>query len=168
MSYQAHQHDAAGQQVGCAVITLSDTRTLEQDAGGATIVALLTAAGHVVRERRLIPDDPGLLDALLTELIARGDVDAIITTGGTGIGRRDTTIEVVNRKLQQELPGFGELFRMLSFEQIGSGAMLSRAIGGVAGGKVIFALPGSVKAVELGMSRLIVPELGHVVREMRK
>jgi molybdenum cofactor biosynthesis protein B len=171
MSYQEHQRKAAGEQVGCAVITLSDTRTLEQDTGGAAIVGLLTAAGHILRERRLIRDDPVVLDVLLTELIGRTDIDAIVTTGGTGISRRDTAIEVVSRKLQRELPGFGELFRMLSFEQIGSGAMLSRAIGGVtggAGGKVIFSLPGSVKAVELGMTRLIVPELRHLVRELRK
>ncbi|HEX4125581.1 MAG TPA: molybdenum cofactor biosynthesis protein B [Tepidisphaeraceae bacterium] len=168
MSYHEHQRAAAGEQVGCAVVTLSDTRTLENDTGGATVVALLTAGGHAVRERRLIADDPALLDALLTELLGRVDIDAIITTGGTGINRRDATIEVVRRRLQQELPGFGELFRMLSFEQIGSGAMLSRAIGGILGGKVIFSLPGSVKAVELGMTRLIVPELRHVVRELRK
>jgi molybdenum cofactor biosynthesis protein B len=168
MSYQQHQRDAADQQVGCAVITLSDTRTLETDTGGTTIVNLLAAAGHAVRERRLIRDVPGQFDELLNELLARTDLDAIITTGGTGISRRDATIEVVSRKLQQELPGFGELFRMLSFEQIGSGAMLSRAIGGVAAGKVIFALPGSVKAVELGMTRLIVPELKHLVWELRK
>jgi molybdopterin adenylyltransferase len=168
MSYEQHQRDAAADQIACAVITLSDTRSLETDSGGATIANLLSAAGHSVRERRLIRDDPALLDALLTELIGRADIDAIITTGGTGISSRDTTIEVIARRLRRELPGFGELFRMLSFEQIGSGAMLSRAIGGVMEEKVIFALPGSVKAVELAMTRLIVPELKHLVREVRK
>jgi len=108
------------------------------------------------------------LHELLTEVLAVRDLDAVLTNGGTGISRRDTTIEVVETHLDQTLPGFGELFRMLSFQQIGSGAMLSRAVGGVARGKLLFAMPGSTAAVELAMTQLILPELKHLVHELRK
>ena len=111
---------------------------------------------------------PPICMHLLTDILAREDVDAVFTNGGTGVSRRDRTIEVVERHLDQPLAGFGELFRFLSFEQIGSGAMLSRAVAGIGRGKIVFAMPGSTKAVELAMSRLILPELKHLLHELRK
>ena len=129
---------------------------------------MLGAGGHSVVFYEVIPDDAARLDALLTTLTARADVDVILSNGGTGIARRDNTVPVIAKHLTTPLPGFGELFRMLSFEQIGSGAMLSRALGGVAGGKLLFAMPGSTKAVELAMTRLILPELKHLMFELRR
>ncbi|MDB5329331.1 MAG: molybdenum cofactor synthesis domain protein [Phycisphaerales bacterium] len=168
MAYEQHVREAASVTARCAVITLSDTRTEATDTSGRTIQKLLTAAGHEVSAYRIIPDDAERLDALLAECLARQDLDAVLTNGGTGISRRDRTIEVVERHLDQPLPGFGELFRMLSWEQIASGAMLSRAVGGIAKGKIIFAMPGSTKAVELAMTKLILPELRHLLHELRK
>lgn len=168
MSYQQHQQSSAPFVVKCAVVTLSDTRTPETDTSGQAIRNHVTAAGHAVTHYELCKDDPSLLDPLLNALLARTDVDAILTNGGTGISRRDQTITVVERILDQPLPGFGELFRMLSWEQIGSGAMLSRAIGGISRGKLIFCMPGSTKAVDLAMTKLILPELKHLLHELRK
>jgi molybdenum cofactor biosynthesis protein B len=168
MSYDQHQRDAAGTAVGCAIVTLSDTRTPETDSSGGAIQKLATGAGHRVVDYQIIKDEPADFEKLLANLIARSDVDAILTNGGTGISGRDQTIEVVSRRIEIPLPGFGELFRMLSWQQIGSGAMLSRAVGGICRGKLIFAMPGSTKAVELAMSKLILPELGHLLRELRK
>jgi molybdenum cofactor biosynthesis protein B len=168
MAYQEHIREAMPIIGRFAVITLSDTRTIETDKSGNKIRELIEQAGHVVVTSSLIRDEPVALSALLDALLQRDDVDAIITTGGTGISRRDSTIEVINRRLQQTLPGFGELFRFLSFAEIGSGAMLSRASGGIIDGKVVFALPGSQPAVELGMTRLILPEIRHLIRELRK
>ncbi|HEY1686240.1 MAG TPA: MogA/MoaB family molybdenum cofactor biosynthesis protein [Tepidisphaeraceae bacterium] len=168
MSYQ--QHQSAGQSVvaRCAVITLSDTRTLSDDLGGQRIVEMLQSAHHVVTERKILKDEPAILESELDTLLTRSDIDLILTTGGTGIARRDQTIQAIERKIATPLPGFGELFRMLSWQQIGSGAMLSRAIAGIAQGKIIFAMPGSVKAVELAMEKLILPEIGHLISELRK
>jgi molybdenum cofactor biosynthesis protein B len=168
MAYQEHVRDAQQIVARCAVITLSDTRTEETDKSGKAIRELLEAQGHSVALCRIIRDEPAQLHELLTETLARHDLDAVLTNGGTGVSRRDTTIEVVETHLDQTLPGFGELFRMLSFQQIGSGAMLSRAVGGVARGKLLFAMPGSTGAVELAMTKLILPELRHLVRELRK
>jgi len=152
----------------CAVITLSDTRSEETDTSGREIRTLLEQHGHRVARYALIPDDPARLSALLDELLADPAIDVILSNGGTGISRRDNTIAVVESRLTLALPGFGELFRMLSWQQIGSGAMLSRAAGGVANGKLLFALPGSTKAVELAMTNLILPELKHLLSELRK
>jgi molybdenum cofactor biosynthesis protein B len=168
MSYETHQRDAAGAAVHCAVVTISDTRTTADDASGAAIQRLIAQAGHKVTHYQIVRDEPAELNGLLDNLFTRADVEAILTTGGTGISRRDQTISVVERRLETILPGFGELFRMLSWEEIRSGAMLSRAVGGVARGKLLFAMPGSTKAVELAMSKLILPELGHLVSELRK
>lgn len=168
MSYQQHKH--AGEKIAarCAVITLSDTRSMGDDLSGARIAEMLTAAGHQVIEQKILKDDPAPLKMELDQLLARPDLDLILTTGGTGIARRDQTINVIEQIIVTPLPGFGELFRMLSWQQIGSGAMLSRAVAGIANGKVIFALPGSVKAVELAMEKLVLPEIGHLVYELRK
>jgi molybdenum cofactor biosynthesis protein B len=168
MGYQEHHQKSQSLVTRCAVITLSDTRNESTDKSGGRIKDLLAEQKHTIAFYRVIPDDPALLDRLFAELLLRDDVDVVLTNGGTGISGRDQTIEVVERLLDQPLPGFGELFRMLSYEQIGSGAMLSRAVGGVSRGKLIFAMPGSTKAVELAMSRLILPELKHLISELRK
>jgi molybdenum cofactor biosynthesis protein B len=168
MAYDQHIRDAAGAVARCAVFTLSDTRTEATDKSGRRICELLADAGHAVAHYQILPDDPAALEPLLRELLARADVDAILTNGGTGISRRDQTVGVVERVLDQPLPGFGELFRMLSWEQVGSGAMLSRAVGGIVGGKLVFAMPGSTGAVELAMTKLILPEMKHLLRELRK
>ena len=168
MAYEQHQHDAASLAARCAVVTLSDTRTEATDASGRRIRDLLGEQGHVVARYALLRDDPAALSAQLDDLLSAADVEVILTNGGTGISRRDSTISVVESRLTLPLPGFGELFRMLSWEQIGSGAMLSRAAGGVAGAKLLFAMPGSTKAVELAMTKLILPELKHLLHELRK
>jgi len=168
MAYLDHVRESEQVVARCAVITLSDTRTLETDKSGRRIRELLETEHHDVVRHEIIPDEASQLQTLLTGLLSVRDLDVVLTNGGTGISRRDTTIEVVETYLDQTLPGFGELFRMLSFADIGSGAILSRAIGGVARGKLLFALPGSTGAVELAMTKLILPELRHLVHEMRK
>lgn len=152
----------------CAVITVSDTRTLETDAGGQSVIDHLQAVGHGVVSREIIPDDPERMRPLLVELCGRGDVDAILLTGGTGITSRDQTCETVSALLDKPMPGYGEIFRMLSFQEIGPAACLSRAVGGVARGKVVLTMPGSPAGVRLAMEKIIVPELGHFVREARR
>ena len=168
MSYDQHQHQSQQIIARCAVVTLSDTRNEQTDTSGQRIRQLLESDGHTIARYTIIPDDPSKLTTLLDELLATKDLDAILTNGGTGISRRDNTISVVESKLTLPLPGFGELFRMLSWEQIQSGAMLSRATGGIAKGKLLFAMPGSTKAVELAMTKLILPELRHLLSELRK
>ena len=169
MAYDQHKHAAQSIVARCAVVTLSDTRTAETDKSGQRIREFLAQAGHSITLSTLIPDDPDRLRALLGDLLANAEVDCILTNGGTGISPRDNTIAIVESMLTLPLPGFGELFRMLSYEQIGSGAILSRATGGIAArSKLLFALPGSTKAVELAMTKLILPELGHLLGELRK
>jgi len=147
----------------CMVITVSDTRTLADDVSGARACELLQEAGHEVREREIVHDERAAISSLIRAGVSNPDVDVVLLTGGTGIAPRDVTYEVVRDLLEKPLDGFGELFRALSYEQIGSAAMLSRAIGGVVGRTAVFALPGSTKAVELGVTRLIAPELGHII-----
>ena len=162
----AEHRKAAVTGVRCAVLTISDTRANEADVSGRAIVELLEGAGHVVAKRQILRDEPmDVRDAVLANV---GDVDAIIATGGTGITSRDSTYEAVAAILEKYLDGFGELFRYLSFQEIGSAAMMTRATAGVARGTAIFLLPGSEHAVRLGMTKLILPELGHVVRELRR
>jgi molybdenum cofactor biosynthesis protein B len=152
--------------VRCAVLTVSDTRAAETDVSGRAIVELLEGAGHVVAKRQILRDEPkDVHDAVLGQV---GGVDAIVTSGGTGLSSRDSTYESIVDLLDKRLDGFGELFRALSYQEIGSAAMLSRACAGVARGTVIFMLPGSENAVRLAMTKLILPELGHVVRELRR
>jgi molybdenum cofactor biosynthesis protein B len=164
VSVHAHHADAPSS-VNCAVLTISDTRTLETDTGGNTLVRLLTEAGHAVRARHLVADDPAAVQAWIQAARARDDVQAIFTTGGTGVTARDTTYEAIYRMLDKPLPGFGELFRMLSYQEIGPAAMLSRACAGVSQCRVVVALPGSEGAIRLALEKLILPELGHLVRE---
>jgi molybdenum cofactor biosynthesis protein B len=153
--------------VKCFVLTVSDTRTLETETSGRTIAELLEGAGHAVAGREVVRDDPDAVTTAVRKYIGRG-VDAIITTGGTGIAKRDSTYEAVIGLLDKKIDGFGELFRMLSFGEIGPAAMLSRACAGAHGGCAIFLLPGSEAAVRLAMERLILPELSHVVQQLRK
>ena len=163
------EHQAQGPpSVRCAVITVSDTRTLETDTGGQSVVVALTAAGHLVVAREIIPDEPARMRALLESLRGRDDVDAILLTGGTGITSRDQTYETVTSLLDKPLPGYGEVFRMLSFQEIGPAAILSRAVGGLIGRKVLLTMPGSPAAVRLAMEKIIVPQLPHLVREARR
>src|ERR1051326_4515484 len=168
MAYQQHIDSAQQISARCAVLTLSDTRTAQTDASGLRIRELLQAEGHQIIAYQILPDDPAHLGPALDNLIARDDIDAVLTNGGTGISRRDLTIPVIERRLDTLLPGFGELFRQLSWQQIGSGAMLSRALAGIIRGKLLFAMPGSTKAVELAMTKLILPELRHLLFELRK
>jgi molybdenum cofactor biosynthesis protein B len=168
MPYAEHIDAARGETARCAVVTLSDTRTEATDKSGARIRELLAAQNHDVVHYTILPDDPARLEPELSRLLHRDDVDVILTNGGTGISRRDQTVGVIEKLIQQPLPGFGELFRMLSWDQIGSGAMLSRAVGGIACRKLIFAMPGSTPAVDLAMTKLILPELAHLRRELKK
>ena len=165
MGVAEHRKEAV-KGVRCAVLTISDTRKAETDVSGRTIVELLEADGHAVAKRQILRDEPkDVHDAVIAQL---GGVDVVITTGGTGITSRDSTYEAIVGLFDKRLDGFGEIFRMLSYEEIGSAAMLSRACAGVSRGTAIFILPGSENAVRLGMTRLILPEIGHVVRELRR
>ncbi len=159
---------AAGGSLNLAVVTVSDTRTIETDASGALIVALAEEAGHRMIERAIVPDEPAVLSSLLETLRARDDLHAVLVTGGTGISPRDRTYETVSTLLTKPLPGYGELFRMLSFAEIGPACVLSRAVGGLIDRLVILVMPGSRAAVELAMRRIILPELPHLVHEARK
>ena len=159
-----HEHkNKAHRTVRCAVITLSDTRDETTDKSGQRIKALLAEHEQPVVSYQILKDEPDQITAAVRALLARPDVDVILTNGGTGIAPRDTTFEALQGLLEKEIPGFGEMFRMLSYEDIGSAAMLTRATAGVAQGKVIISLPGSTGAVELGMTKLVLPELGHML-----
>ena len=162
---QAEHKAAAPAAVRCFVLTVSDTRTEATDSSGRAIADLLTAAGHRVAGRALVKDDPTLVRAALERQLASADVQAIVVTGGTGITARDNTYEVVAALLQKRLDGFGELFRMLSYQAIGPAAMMSRACAGIASGHIVDSLPGSEGAVRLAMERLLIPELGHLVQQ---
>ena len=157
--------DRAG--VACAVITVSDTRTRETDIGGQRICALLAERGHRVTRHDIVRDEPDQVRSLVAGLCAAGDCAAVLLTGGTGLAARDTTFEAIDALLEKRIEGFGELFRMLSFAEIGAAAMLSRATAGVCRGVAVFSMPGSPGAVELAMQRLILPELGHLAGLLR-
>jgi molybdopterin adenylyltransferase len=167
MSTAQHRCDSP-KSVRCAVITVSDTRTLETDKGGKLVADLLLAGGHKVTGRQIVKDDPMEIGPLVHKLADPASVDAILITGGTGIAARDQTFETVSGLLSKTMPGYGEIFRMLSYDQIGPAAMLSRAVGGIRDRVVILTMPGSMAAVQLAMEKLIVPEIGHLVFEARK
>jgi molybdenum cofactor biosynthesis protein B len=135
---------------------------------GVGVVELLTEAGHRALDRQIVRDEPEAIRGLIAGFQARPEIEAVLMTGGTGLSARDQTFETVSALLTKPLPGYGELFRMLSYSEIGPAAMLSRAVGGLAGQLVILTMPGSTAAVELAMTRLILPELGHLVREARR
>jgi len=164
MSHTEHRAQAPTA-IRCAVLTISDTRTAATDTGGAAIVSLLEAAGHVVTSKTIVRDDPADVRFWIEREVAADDARILITTGGTGITARDGTFEVASAIIEKPLPGFGEIFRMLSFQEIGAAAMLSRACAGRVGRAILVCLPGSEHAVRLAMDRLLIPELGHLVRE---
>jgi molybdenum cofactor biosynthesis protein B len=168
MSTSEHRDKSKDVQANCAILTISDTRTLDNDSSGHLIASLLEQAGHHIVDRALVKDEVTAIGSTLTRWLEDEDVQVILTTGGTGIARRDTTIEVVKRMITKPLPGFGELFRVLSYKHVGSAAMLSRAVAGLAGGTMIFTMPGSQNAVQLAMTKLIVPELAHMVWERQR
>ena len=152
--------------VSVAVVTVSDTRTPETDVNGKYLREQIEASGNRVHSSRIIPDDPTRVDQVLDELTSQDDVQVVLFNGGTGLSRRDTTFDVISRKLDKTMPGFGEIFRTLSFEQVGAAAMLSRATAGVCQGKVVFSTPGSPAAVRLAWEKLIAPELQHLAWEV--
>ena len=165
----AKEHKAsAPASVRCFILTVSDTRTEETDKSGRAIAEMLTAAGHHVAGRTIVKDDAALVRRTVERQLANMDVQAIITTGGTGITSRDSTFEAVDALLEKRLDGFGELFRMLSFQEIGPAAMMSRASAGLAAGHIVVSLPGSEHAVRLAMERLLLPELAHLVQQAAK
>jgi molybdopterin adenylyltransferase len=169
VSESVHRHrESAPEHVRLAVLTISDTRTPENDTGGDTIEELMRGEGHEIVERRIVRDDAARIRTEIVNLLARPDADAVITTGGTGISARDTTYEVVDRMIEKKLDGFGEIFRALSFEEIGAAAILSRAVAGTVGTKLVACLPGSRNAVRLAVEKLLVPEISHIVFELRK
>jgi molybdenum cofactor biosynthesis protein B len=151
-----------------AVMTVSDTRTMETDTSGALIVSMAEAASHRIIDRVIVPDEPGRMTPLLRGYAARDELHAALVTGGTGISPRDQTYETVTALLTKPLPGYGELFRMLSYAEIGPACLLSRAVGGLMGKLVVLVMPGSRAAVELAMRQIILPELPHIVREARR
>lgn len=164
-------HERASQSVGalgCAILTLSDTRDEQSDRSGQYLHQAIGAAGHRVEFYRIVRDDPDEIAAGLEAALADPQVQLVISNGGTGISVRDSAYEVISGRLDKRLDGFGELFRMLSFEEIGAAAMLSRAVGGTVGRKIVFALPGSTKAVRLGFERLIAPQAAHLHQELHK
>lgn len=161
-------HASAPKRVGCAVITVSDTRTPATDTGGDLLAELLAAAGHALISREIVRDDVAQIRAATERALANESCRAVLLTGGTGASPRDVTPEAVRPLLERELPGFGEIFRALSFHEIGPAAMLSRAFAGARGGKALFGLPGSPAAIRLALERLVLPELGHLVGEATK
>jgi molybdenum cofactor biosynthesis protein B len=162
----AEHKAAAPPSVGCFVLTVSDTKTPETDTSGALIRERLTAAGHTVVGSAIVRDEPEDVARLVRQACADAAVQVVVVTGGTGITSRDSTFEAVGTLLDKRLPGFGELFRMLSFQEIGPSAMLSRAQLGVHARRIVVSLPGSPNACRLALDRLLVPELPHLVREV--
>lgn len=164
MPHADHQEQAQDTPVRCAVVTVSDTRTPDTDASGRFIRTQLDEAGFTIPHYDIIPDEPARIQTVIDA--RAGSVDAVLLNGGTGISTRDQTIDVLHERLEKELPGFGELFRMLSYEEIGAGAMLSRATAGVYRDTLYIAMPGSLNAVTLAMTKLVLPELQHLVWEV--
>jgi molybdenum cofactor biosynthesis protein B len=168
LSPAVEHRENAPETVRVAVLTMSDTRDQSEDRSGSLIREMLTWRGHSIAAYEIVTDDGDRISEQLSAWIASPDIDAIVTNGGTGISSRDSTHDVVESLLDKRIDGFGELFRMLSWNEIGAAAMLSRALAGSAGTTAIFALPGSSNAVKLAMEKLIGPELAHVVHELRK
>ena len=164
----AQHRSYAPDSVSCSVLTVSDSRTVASDSSGQLIQAELERAGHRVAERSIVKDDAEAIRTAVLRAVTRSDVDAVIATGGTGIAPRDVTPDTIEPLLEKQLAGFGELFRVLSFEEIGAAAMLSRALAGTLEGTVVYVMPGSSGAVRLGLERLILPELGHLVGQLRR
>lgn len=167
-SVEEHRREAPSI-VRCMVITVSDTRTPETDKSGALMKELLVSAGHQIADYRIVRDEYESIQTLIRDASQDPQIEAVLLNGGTGIALRDTTYEAVRDLLDKEMPGFGEIFRFLSYtEDIGTAAILSRATAGVVGSTAVFSTPGSSGAVKLAMNRIIIPELGHVMREICK
>ena len=165
----AREHKShAPKSIGCWVLTVSDTKTSETDTSGALIRELLNGAGHQVVGSTIVRDEPVDVQRVVRETCADGRVQAVIVTGGTGITSRDSTFEAIEALLDKRLPGFGELFRMLSYAEIGAAAMLSRAQLGVRAQRIVVSLPGSPNACRLALEKLLIPELPHLVREVSR
>lgn len=163
-----HEHKEKGKKsIRCFVVTVSDTRDESTDTSGQTIKKCLTDDGHQATGYRIVKDEPAQIESLLKEALAQSDVDAVIVNGGTGIAPRDGTYEVVSHLLEKKLDGFGEVFRYLSYLDIGSAAIMSRAAAGSARGKILISLPGSKGAVTLAMEKLILPEIRHMVSQLQ-
>jgi len=163
-----HEHKKkAAKSLGIMVVTVSDTRDVTTDQSGQLIKEMLAEAGHRIVGYQIVKDEPSEIEGLLQQTIGRNDLEVIILNGGTGISPRDGTYEVVHRLIQKRLDGFGEIFRYLSYQDIGSAAIMSRACAGVAGDKVMISLPGSKGAVQLAMGQLVLPEIGHMVSQLR-
>lgn len=163
MTTDEHHCKASGTLARCAVLTISDTRTEANDSSGRFIRDSLGVAGHSVAAYQIVKDDPEAIERQLRTWTSDSDVQVICCTGGTGIAPRDSTIEVAERLIGKKLDGFGELFRMLSWKEIGAAAMLSRAVAGLAEETMLFVMPGSTNAVRLAMHKLIIPELSHLI-----
>jgi len=159
---------AAPRQLGFAVITVSDTRKVANDVGGDTLREMATAAGHRVLAADLVPDDAPAIRQAVEAMLAREGIDVLVLTGGTGFSPRDRTVAAVAPLFDRPIEGFGELFRMLSYEQVGAAAMLSRATAGLVGDRAVFLLPGSPNAVALAMEKLILPEAAHLLGQARR
>ena len=164
MGYEEHKH-LSPQTVDCAVIIISDSRTEKTDESGKLLVEGLTSAGHSVSSFSLLKNDREAIQEKMAELLHSPAVQVIITSGGTVASKKDITIETVSPTLEKRLDGFGELFRYLTYQEIGTGSILSRATAGVALGRVVICVPGSLKAVKLALDKIILPEIGHMVRE---
>jgi molybdenum cofactor biosynthesis protein B len=167
MGHKDHKAQAPSV-VNCAVVTVSDTRTQETDTSGELIRKLLGEQGHRVAASHWVKDEPSDVRTLLNAVLQNPDVQVVILNGGTGISKRDGTYETVAGLLEKRLDGFGELFRSLSYQEIGSAAMMSRAVAGIYRGRIVISIPGSEAAVRLAMEKLILPELGHLVREVNR
>jgi len=167
MSVEDHKSKAP-KSVNLAIITVSDTRTEADDSSGMAIADIMARAGHIIVRRAIVKDEVEEIQKALRELIEDTGVQAVVISGGTGIARRDVTLEAITPFQEKSIPGFGELFRVLSFNQVGSAAMMSRASAFVTEGKIVFCLPGSENAVRLAVEKLIAPELGHMVWEAQR
>jgi len=165
-AHTKHEASAPAVSVGCALITTTDSRDESEDVSGSVARGILEGAGHRIVFYGLVPNDREKIRSLVGSLLSRDDVRLIVTTGGTGLGTKDVTVDAIADLLDKRIEGFGILFQMLSYEQIGSAGMLSRALGGVASGKLLFCLPGSPAAVELALQRLIVPQIPHMIWEL--
>ncbi len=164
MGYQEHKHEAP-QSVSCAVIIISDSRTERDDESGKLIKQRLSENGHRVMAYAILKNDAGAIRKKIQELLGQDELQVVIASGGTGVSHRDVTVDTIESILEKKLDGFGELFRLLTYQEIGTGSIMSRATAGVAKGKFILCLPGSLGAVTLAMDKIILPEIGHLVRE---
>jgi molybdopterin adenylyltransferase len=164
-----HEHKAhAPRSIGCMIITCSDTRIADTDSSGQLIQKLLKEQGHTVVEYHLVKDDPAQIQLWIARAMTNEAVQAVLINGGTGISQRDATFEAVDEMLEKRLPGFGEIFRLLTYQEMGSAAIMSRATAGIIKRRVLFSIPGSENAVRLAMEKLILPELGHLVQQLSK